>query len=353
MWLADMWVRLREAELFNTGNRSATFPSQLLGWDVDVANTVQFSNHTGYGRWGGLRFDAEHLRQLFEGMDQNGLLTQGRVLTGYTPSPEALATVESLISTLRERKPDMIYLLDPVMGDMDRGMYVNPDVLPIYRRMLRLSTIITPNQFEAQVLTDTHIASLESLQRVLEKLHVEFQVPNVLITSVELPDEALVQLGASSKMPDGSPAMLLVGSSWEGRVRPWTLQFPTLGEYFSGVGDLFAALTLARFATSVDELPEPARALHGISAVEENECTLPIARAVMLAVASLQQVLHRTRATMMGEAPKLGVDPLQPAHLADIETRVKVMRLRELRIVQSAREILQPDVRYRPRWALL
>lgn len=33
--------------LSTTGNKAATFPLQLLGWDVDVVNTVQFSNHTG------------------------------------------------------------------------------------------------------------------------------------------------------------------------------------------------------------------------------------------------------------------------------------------------------------------
>ena len=29
------------------GNRAATFPLQILGYDVDVINSVQFSNHTG------------------------------------------------------------------------------------------------------------------------------------------------------------------------------------------------------------------------------------------------------------------------------------------------------------------
>jgi len=29
------------------GNKAAVFPLQLLGWDVDVVNTVQFSNHSG------------------------------------------------------------------------------------------------------------------------------------------------------------------------------------------------------------------------------------------------------------------------------------------------------------------
>ena len=44
--------------------------------------------------------------------------------------------VKQLISELRDRNPALVYLLDPVMGDMDRGMYVNPDVLPIYRSCL-------------------------------------------------------------------------------------------------------------------------------------------------------------------------------------------------------------------------
>ena len=29
------------------GNKSAVFPLQLLGFDVDPINSVQFSNHTG------------------------------------------------------------------------------------------------------------------------------------------------------------------------------------------------------------------------------------------------------------------------------------------------------------------
>lgn len=33
--------------LITKGNKAATFPLQLLEWDVDVVNTVQFSNHTG------------------------------------------------------------------------------------------------------------------------------------------------------------------------------------------------------------------------------------------------------------------------------------------------------------------
>lgn len=132
------------------GNRSATFPLQLLGWDVDVINTVQFSNHTGYGRWQGQRFDESHVRSLFAGLERNGLLKQSRMLSGYMPSPGVVQAVKDAVGEIRKHSPDLVYLCDPVMGDMGRGAYVDIAVLPVYKSMLPLTTIITPNQFEAQ-----------------------------------------------------------------------------------------------------------------------------------------------------------------------------------------------------------
>lgn len=41
-------------------------------------------------------------------------------------------------------------LIAAVMGDIGTGLYVSPDVVPVYQDMLRMATIITPNQFEAQ-----------------------------------------------------------------------------------------------------------------------------------------------------------------------------------------------------------
>lgn len=261
--------------------------------------------------------------------------------------------METLIKTLRTKSPSLIYLLDPVMGDMDRGMYVSPDVLPIYRRMLPLATIITPNQYEAQVLADEEITTLASLHSVLRTLHEEYNVPSVVITSLDLDDHALGALGIGREMPDGTPAMLLVGSSWDASTRTsraWYLQFPSLGEYFSGVGDLFAALTLARFSERATDLPPPARAscteYHG----DKDACTLPVAQAVTLAVASLQQVLLRTQEAMTALGNKDGLDPLQPSHLAAVDDRVRIMRMRELRIIQSAEALLHPIVLHHPRW---
>lgn len=40
-------------------------------------------------------------------------------------------------------------VLDPVMGDQGR-LYVNENVLPAYKNILRDSDLILPNQFEAE-----------------------------------------------------------------------------------------------------------------------------------------------------------------------------------------------------------
>lgn len=85
------------------GNRAATFPLQLLGYDVDAVNTVQFSNHTGeprlckacnreseftivivtgYGHTNGHKTTPEQLDAVFKGLETNGLSRWSRCLTG-------------------------------------------------------------------------------------------------------------------------------------------------------------------------------------------------------------------------------------------------------------------------------
>lgn len=38
---------------------------------------------------------------------------------------------------------------DPVMGDLGR-IYVAPEIIPLYRNILRITNVVTPNQFEAE-----------------------------------------------------------------------------------------------------------------------------------------------------------------------------------------------------------
>jgi len=53
-------------------NKSATFPMQLLGVDVWALNTVQFSNHTQYGKWTGMVIPQEQIGEIANGLDAIG-----------------------------------------------------------------------------------------------------------------------------------------------------------------------------------------------------------------------------------------------------------------------------------------
>jgi pyridoxine kinase len=53
-----------------------------------VVNTVNLSNHSGYGRYGGTKTTAAELDEMFESMEHNELLMPTRLLTGYTHSKD-------------------------------------------------------------------------------------------------------------------------------------------------------------------------------------------------------------------------------------------------------------------------
>ena len=66
------------------GNRAATFPLQRLGHEVWAVNTVEFSNHTGYGAWRGRTAPADQVADIVHGIEALGLLSRcDALLTGY------------------------------------------------------------------------------------------------------------------------------------------------------------------------------------------------------------------------------------------------------------------------------
>ena len=58
----------------HVGNASAMFPLQRLGAEVWAINTVQFSNHTGYGHWTGDVYSGAQVRALVDGVATRGVL---------------------------------------------------------------------------------------------------------------------------------------------------------------------------------------------------------------------------------------------------------------------------------------
>merc|ERR1712223_449247 len=143
------------------GNKSATFPLQLLGFEVDAINSVQFSNHTGYSK--GVRgqvLNDQQLAELIEGLKQNNLDNYSHIINGYIGSDGFLKQLKSTVEHLKKKNPNLIYVCDPVMGDTEPGWYVPQSLLPIYRdEILPLADVCVPNQSEAQLLTGKKISN--------------------------------------------------------------------------------------------------------------------------------------------------------------------------------------------------
>ncbi|GMK55229.1 hypothetical protein CspeluHIS016_0202850 [Cutaneotrichosporon spelunceum] len=344
------------------GNRAATFPLQMLGYDVDVINTVQFSNHTGYGYTNGSKTTADQLTAIFEGLTTNGLCGYARVLTGYIPGADALAVVGREMQRLVERE-EVVYLLDPVMGDIGKGLYVSADVIPVYKNLIKSATVITPNQFEAELLSDVNITSISTLYQALTALHTTYGVKHVALSSVSLP----VSLVSSLRIPpppssytrllpeshppwydavgvanDDEEVLVCFSSTYtNGELETYAFALPTIRGYFSGVGDLFSALVLGHYLrpeNSASDLP-------------------PLAFAVSRALLTVQQILLRTHLFSLTAASSGTTTPqpvregppapdsiipsdteLDDAPLgnpSDIKRRARRMRLREMRVVQE------------------
>jgi pyridoxine kinase len=134
----------------HVGNASAVFPLQRLGAEVWAINTVQFSNHTGYGDWKGSVYSGQSVRDLVDGIAARGVLGRcDAVLTGYVGGADIGEAILHAVATVRRANPNALYCCDPVIGDTDTGVYVRPGIEDFLREhALPAADIATPNRFE-------------------------------------------------------------------------------------------------------------------------------------------------------------------------------------------------------------
>lgn len=179
------------------------------------------------------------------------------------------------------------------MGD-NGEMYVPKDLLPIYRdEIIPLADIITPNQYEVELLTETKISNETDIWNAVDWFHNR-GIDIVAISSSDL----------------GKPGQLRAFLSKRNGAR-YALDIPKQGNNISytGTGDLFAALFLAHsYQTPTSELG---------SALERT-------------IASLQAVIKRTIETM-------------PADVLEGKRKVTSFEC-ELKLIQSKNDFENPKV---------
>jgi pyridoxine kinase len=218
------------------GNTAAVFPLQRLGREVWAINTVEFSNHTGYGAWRGKVLGAELAGELVTGLQERGVLNRCEaVLSGYLGGADVSRAIIDAVKKARQESKNALYCCDPVMGDVGRGFYVKPDIPDIFKKeLIPLADIACPNQFELEALTGIEIASLKDAVKAVNKLH-EMGPSIVLVTSYRERDGELGMI-ASDKTNCFSIT---------------TPELP-LGNGVAGTGDMTTAVFLSRYLETKD-----------------------------------------------------------------------------------------------------
>ncbi|CAB0916470.1 pyridoxamine kinase [Corynebacterium diphtheriae] len=239
----------------HVGNSAAVFPLQRIGHEVWPVHTVNFSNHTGYGQWGGELIPAAQVRNVIDGMEQRGAFEQriDAILSGYQGGSDIADVIVDAVARIKEANPQAVYACDPVMGNAKSGCFVSDLIPPLLRdKVVPVADIITPNQFELEYLTGVPAHDTTSTLEAIAAAQ-EMGPDTVLVTSVRRPETP-------------ADAIEMIAANEQGA---WLVRTPFIDFKRNGSGDVTAALftghyireryaadALARTASSVFDLIE-------------------------------------------------------------------------------------------------
>lgn len=131
----------------------------------------------------------------------------------------------------KELLSQKIILIDPTMADhgkMYRGL--SQQYIEKMRQLVTKATILTPNMTEAAFLLGKKAEenTIQTATSLAQELSTKFDIPNVIITGIDLSDEKIGEVGIT-----------------EGK--EWSLTQRRLPGSFFGTGDIFTSVFLAAF----------------------------------------------------------------------------------------------------------
>ncbi|KAL8944762.1 MAG: hypothetical protein Q9211_000478 [Gyalolechia sp. 1 TL-2023] len=175
---------------------------------------------------------------------------------------------------------------------------------------------------------------MSDLIDAIAKLHRDHRIPHIIVTSVRFePNSPVISVVGSSSRTDGSPRLFKV-------------DVPALDCFFSGTGDMFAALTVVRLREAVSE-KELLRTTSWRSPDGVDALDLPLARATEKVLGSMHKILEKTKLARDLEVEKMSGP--QGALEKDSEKRLHLKKTKaaEVRLVRNLPDLIEPDVRFR------
>jgi pyridoxine kinase len=250
----------------HVGNSAAVFPLQIHGIDVVAVPTTLLSNRPGYPTIRGRVLDAELVADLLLGIEERGAVDGCRmILSGYLGSPEIAAVVADFVARARARNPALLYCCDPVLGDRDRGLFVQAAIPKLVRdRLCPLADILTPNHFEFEYLVGAKTTTKTTTRATTRATTSGELIAQAQTLLARGPSTVVITSAELSGTPDGQIETLAVERS-----QGWRVRTPRLPISPSGTGDLFAALFAAARVQGADTRDALGHAASAIFAVLE------------------------------------------------------------------------------------
>lgn len=227
------------------GNNVAVPTLHNAGLAVASVPTVLFSNTPHYPSIHGGVVPHEWFSGFLADLEaRDALGALQAVLIGYLGEPQQTHTLARWIQTRRESLPDLLVVLDPVMGDEDSGIYVAQGLQEgMIKHLLSEAQGLTPNGFELGCLTGLPVGTLEEVLASGRTLLNRYPSMHWLCVTSAAPADC----------PPDEIQVVVITRSQHALIR-----HPRVQCSVKGTGDLFSA-TLTGRLLSGDNLMDAAR----------------------------------------------------------------------------------------------
>lgn len=179
---------------------------------------------------------------------------------------------------------------------------------------------------------------MESLNQAIQALHDKYSIPHVVITSVKFsaPDHPADHLS-------------VVGSSMtsSGKARLFKIVFPSIDCYFCGTGDMFGALITSRMREAVEQVPGLSQRPNWLSDDSTPVLELPLAKAIEKVLASMHEVLSKTRDGMAAVMERTRATMTEQDKSDDKKAHFVQTKAAELQLVRNLDCLRTPAVEFK------
>lgn len=250
---ADKIISIQSRLVYGyVGSNVAELAIQMQGLDTIVFPTVLLSAHSGHQPMHGTAISKGLFDDLVQGIREiNVLETTACITSGYMRTEELVDSVSTFVKEIKTTYPQKPYICDPVMGEIDFGLYIPENVArKMIESLLPLCDYMTPNFFELQYITNSKINTFDELVAAVRSTAL-LNGKTVVATSCHLEDTE-----------DGIIETVLVDDNRVERIRTPKSEIDTVG-----TGDIFTAIFSAQLAKGVDAVESVRKASNTISII--------------------------------------------------------------------------------------